>query len=58
MPLMIFDDALPNSPKILEYHDMHKLFEINRLIAIDFWQLIVYKFLISISPRNYADIIM
>jgi len=22
---MIFDDALPNSPEILEYHDMYKL---------------------------------
>jgi len=36
----IFDDALPNSPEICEYHDMHKLFEINRSITINFWQLI------------------
>jgi len=36
MPLMIFDDALPNSMEIPEY----KSFEINQLIAINFWQLI------------------
>jgi len=30
MPLTIFDDdALLNSPEILKYHDMYKLFEIN-----------------------------
>jgi len=30
----------PNSPEILEYHDVYELFEINRLIVINFWQLI------------------
>jgi len=29
MPLMIFDDILPNLPEILEYHDVYKLLEIN-----------------------------
>jgi len=47
---MIFDDILPNLPEILEYHDMYKLFESNRLIAINFWQLINLKILISIGP--------
>jgi len=39
-PLMIFDEALPNLPEIFEYNGMYKLFEINQLIAINFWQLI------------------
>jgi len=39
MPLMIFDDAHRVSPEILEQYVGYKLFEINRLIAINIWQL-------------------
>jgi len=60
MPLMIFDDTLPSrhTPEILMYHDMHKLFEINRLIAINFGQLIDLKNLISTSPNYCQSLIL
>jgi len=41
----------PSLLEILEHHDVYKLFEINRLIRINFWQLIDYKILISTGPN-------